>query len=57
MGYHFGTTRDFIKIYVAMPSLVPGLKRAFDDGFSIPNVGLIKGQTYESNVPFTPIYD
>ena len=35
-----------------MPSLVPGLKRAFDDGFSIPNVGLIKGQTYESNVPF-----
>jgi hypothetical protein len=29
-----------------MPSLVPGLKRTFDEGFSIPNIGLIKGQTY-----------
>lgn len=35
-----------------MPSLVPALKRIFDDGVSIPSVGLIRGQTFESNVPF-----
>ena len=35
-----------------MLSLVPGLKRNFDDGFAVPDVGLVKGQTYESNVPF-----
>ena len=52
MGYHFGATRDFIKVFVAVPSLIPGLKRLFDDGVSLPNVGLIRGQTYESNVPF-----
>ena len=52
LGYHFGETRDFIKVYVAMPSLVPGLKRNFDEGISVPSIGLVKGQTYESNVPF-----
>ena len=52
LGYHFGTTRDFIKVFVAVPSLIPGLKRLFDDGVTIPNLGLIRGQTYESNVPF-----
>ena len=35
-----------------MPSLVPGLKRNFDEGISVPSIGLVKGQTYESNVPF-----
>ena len=35
-----------------MPSLVPGIKRLIDDGVSIPNVGILRGQTYESNVPF-----
>ena len=34
-----------------MPSLVPGLKRLFDDGFHVNGVYL-RGQTYESNVPF-----
>ena len=52
LGYHFGQTRDFLKVFVAVPSLVPGLKRLFDDGVTLPNVGLIRGQTYESNVPF-----
>ena len=52
LGYHFNETRDFIKIYVAMPSLVPGLKRLFDDGISVPMMGNVRGQTYESNVPF-----
>lgn len=52
LGYHFGATRDFIKVYCAMPSLVPGLKRLFDEGFQVPGIGNITGQTYESNVPF-----
>jgi DNA polymerase delta subunit 1 len=52
LGYHFEETRDFIKIYVAMPSLVPNLKRLFEDGFAAPGLGNVRGQTYESNVPF-----
>lgn len=35
-----------------MPSLVPAAKRSFDEGFSTPQHGFIKGQTFESNVPF-----
>jgi DNA polymerase delta subunit 1 len=52
LGYHFGEVREFVKIYVAMPSLVPGVKRLVDDGISVSNVGVVRGQTYESNVPF-----
>jgi DNA polymerase delta subunit 1 len=35
-----------------MPSLISGLKRIIEDGISIQGVGSIRGQTYESNVPF-----
>jgi DNA polymerase delta subunit 1 len=52
LGHHFGVTKDFIKVYCALPTMVPGLKRIFDEGFSVPGVGNISGQTYESNVPF-----
>lgn len=51
-GYHFGTTKTFLKVYVSMPSMVPGVKRLFDDGVSISNGSYFKGQTFESNVPF-----
>ena len=39
-----------------MPSLVPGLKRIFDEGFVIAGHGTITGQTYESNVPYVLRY-
>lgn len=52
LGYHFGRTKDFIKVYVALPSLIPGVKRIFDEGFLVAGLGNIAGQTYESNVPF-----
>ena len=52
LGFHFGELKEFVKIYVAMPSLVPGVKRLIDDGVSVANVGILRGQTYESNVPF-----
>ena len=52
LGYHFGQTKDFLKVYVALPSLVPSVKRIFDEGFIVPGLGSISGQTYESNVPF-----
>jgi DNA polymerase delta subunit 1 len=52
LGYHFNETRDFIKIYVAMPSLVPNLKRLLEEGIAVPNIGTVRGQSYESNVPF-----
>jgi len=51
LGYHFDQKRSFLKIYCAMPSLVPGLKRCFDEGFNMNGV-FVKSQTYESNVPF-----
>jgi DNA polymerase delta subunit 1 len=35
-----------------MPALVPGVKRNLDDGVQISGVGMMRGQTYESNVPF-----
>lgn len=35
-----------------MPSLIAGMKRLIDDGFNVPNAGVLRGQTYESNVPF-----
>lgn len=41
---------------MAMPSLVPAAKRAFDEGIMIPNYGSIGGQTYESNVAFVLRY-
>jgi DNA polymerase delta subunit 1 len=40
------------QISVAMPSLVPGVKRMFEEGFSTSNGSHIRGQTFESNVPF-----
>lgn len=52
LGFHFETTRDFLKVYVAMPSLVPATKRAFDEGFAVAGFGVISGQCYEANVPY-----
>jgi hypothetical protein len=52
LGYHHNQTKDFIKVYVAMPSLVPGLKRTFDEGIHVQGYGNVGGQTYESNVPY-----
>lgn len=52
LGYHFETTRDFLKVYVAMPSLIPATKRAFDEGFAVSGFGVVSGQCYEANVPY-----
>jgi DNA polymerase delta subunit 1 len=52
LGYHHGTTKDFIKIYVALPSLIANAKRIIEDGMSVVGFGSVSGQTYESNVPF-----
>jgi len=50
-GYQFNASRDFIIVYCAMPSLVPNLKRCFDEGIYV-NGAQVRGQTYESNVIF-----
>ena len=50
-----GTSSAFFKIYVAVPTLVPTIKRILEGGVQIPGCGggqLIPCQTYESNVPF-----
>jgi DNA polymerase delta subunit 1 len=52
-GYHFEATRSFVKIYVAMPSLVNRLRSIIDaTGVNVDGYGLYRGSTYESNVPF-----
>lgn len=52
LGYHFDEVKEFLKIYVAMPSLVPSVKRYLDDGINVSGYGTLRGLTYESNVPF-----
>jgi DNA polymerase delta subunit 1 len=52
MGFQGDKKREFLKIYVAMPSLVPGCKRLIDEGITIAELGFLHGQTYESNVPY-----
>jgi DNA polymerase delta subunit 1 len=37
---------------VALPSLIAGAKRLIDDGIQVPGVGVLRGQAYESNVPY-----
>lgn len=52
LGYHFQQTKDFIKVFVAVPSQIAAMKRIFDDGLHVPGFGSVSGQTYESNVPY-----
>jgi len=51
-GYQFNASRDFIIVYAAFPSLVPTLKRCFDEGIYVGGAS-VRGQTYESNVIFS----
>lgn len=52
-GYKVETeSQTFIKIYLAMPSLVPGAKRLCDDGLPLVGYGTSRCETYESNVPY-----
>ena len=50
-----GTQSAFFKVYLALPTLVPTLKRILEGGIVIPGCGggqQIPCQTFESNVPF-----
>ncbi|CAM9288465.1 unnamed protein product [Ectocarpus sp. 8 AP-2014] len=53
LGYSFGNTRDFLQIYLAMPSLLPKVKTLLADGIHVDGYGQLCASTsYESNVPF-----
>jgi len=60
MGYQFAAEqRTFIQVFVAMPTMVPTLKRCLEeDGVEFPQGTLLHGAsaatcpTFESNVPF-----
>ena len=53
LGYHGKEgMKQFLKIHVAMPSLVPRARRVLEQGFSCPGYGSLQYQTYESNVPY-----
>ena len=51
LGYHFDTTKDFVRVHVAMPSMIAGLKRVIEEGVKLGN-DLYRGHTFESNVPY-----
>eukprot|EP00904_Undaria_pinnatifida_P011202 jgi/Undpi1/7211/HiC_scaffold_22.g09684.m1 len=53
LGYSFGKTRDYLQIYLAMPSLLPRVKTMLGDGIHVDGYGQLTASTsYESNVPF-----
>ncbi|CAN0571765.1 unnamed protein product, partial [Ectocarpus sp. 12 AP-2014] len=53
LGFSFGNTRDFLQIYLAMPSLLPKVKTLLTDGIHVDGYGQLCASTsYESNVPF-----
>ncbi|KAJ1440146.1 DNA polymerase family B-domain-containing protein [Ochromonadaceae sp. CCMP2298] len=52
LGYHFDQVKEFVKVFMAMPSLLPGVKRLLEEGVQISGAGMLRGQTYESNVPY-----
>ena len=43
----------FLKIYVALPTMIPSVKNALKDGISVPGLGQVSLGSFESNVPFT----
>jgi DNA polymerase family B, exonuclease domain len=55
MGYETNHTK-FLKITVAMPTLIPTLKRIMEDGIDLPGVSTTNGNSqyaaFECNVPF-----
>ncbi|KAJ1460963.1 DNA polymerase family B-domain-containing protein [Pelagophyceae sp. CCMP2097] len=42
----------FFKIYLALPGMIPPMKKVLGDGVPIPGQGRLQLRTYESNVPF-----
>ena len=53
LGYHGDVAaQPFLKIHVAMPTLVPTCRRILEQGFGCPGYGSLQYQTYESNMPY-----
>jgi DNA polymerase delta subunit 1 len=55
-SHQLSTSPSLPQLYLAMPSLIAGVKRMIDDGVQISGLGVMRGQTYESNVPFVLRY-
>ena len=54
MGYQDdGAKQTFLKIYVALPTLVPTLRKLLQDGVAVPGAGHAQMTHYETNVAFT----
>lgn len=56
LGYHFDKMEPFIKITVAMPTLVPTARRIMENGFSFGGSGHQQYQCFEANMPFVLRY-
>lgn len=56
LGYHYGRTQNMLKIYVAMPSMVPTAKGSLERGMSFGHFPVKQYVCFEANVPFTLRY-
>lgn len=56
LGYAGGRRFPFLMIYLAMPSLVPTVRRLLGSGISFGSHRSVSFQAYESNIPFVLRY-
>jgi DNA polymerase delta subunit 1 len=56
LGYHHGKKQHMLKIFVAMPSMVPTAKGALERGFSFGTHPSRQYVCFEANVPFVLRY-
>lgn len=50
-GYHHGATAAFLKIYMALPTLVPTARGVLEHGFGFPEFPARQYQCFEANNP------
>jgi len=53
MGFAQDENQKFFKIYVALPTMIPTLRKILQDGVAVPGAGHSAMTHYETNVPFT----
>ena len=52
MHYSAGAFQPFIRIVVALPTMVPTARRVLENGLALPRLGSVQFDTFESNCQF-----
>ena len=56
MNYTAGQRAPFIRVVVALPTMVPTARRVLEQGISVPRLGTVQLDTFESNCQFVLRY-